>query len=275
MKNLASKNELLAYYEAELRGFEATGRVRYFPMCKTNDTTSRTFHSLVDGRKVYEVASKAKIVDATYMKVVVPSISSPSEGKRYEVAEGVELVPLNALPNASTMREQYVVIGAGKTAMDAVLWLDHMGVTSDRITWIMPRDSWIIVRDYFQQLQDGDANPLDYVEAMLDKTTISGVFESLRQIGFLQRFDPAITPTKYKCATASLAELQVLRSIRHIVRLGRVQRVEQRRVILQHGSLDTHNNTLFVDCSTDGLSPQPCIPIWKGDRITLQSLSQC
>merc|ERR1719284_2183628 len=117
---LASRNEILAYYERVMESFQRSGRVQYFPMCKFDDTTSRSFYSLVDIDRRYQVGSNAKIVDGTYMKVTVPQISDPTSAGRYEVAEGAEVVPLNALPSVALARDKYVIIGAGKSGMDAI-----------------------------------------------------------------------------------------------------------------------------------------------------------
>jgi len=38
------------------------------------------------------------------------------------------------------------VLGAGKTAMDACIWLLQSGTPADAITWVMPRDSWVVNR---------------------------------------------------------------------------------------------------------------------------------
>jgi len=40
------------------------------------------------------------------------------------------------------MVPRYVVIGAGKTGMDAALHLLDSGVDSDNITWIISQDCW-------------------------------------------------------------------------------------------------------------------------------------
>ena len=43
-----------------------------------------------------------------------------------------------------------MIVGAGKTAMDACLWLLRHGVSPQRLTWIKPRDSWILDRAAIQ-----------------------------------------------------------------------------------------------------------------------------
>merc|ERR1712151_380473 len=84
---LASRNEVLAYYESVISKFVASGRVQYFPMCQCSDpSNSRSFYSLVQEGKTYQVARRAKIVNATYLQCIVPSIS-PADS-RYGIAAG-------------------------------------------------------------------------------------------------------------------------------------------------------------------------------------------
>jgi hypothetical protein len=160
--------------------------------------------------------------------------------------------------------------------MDAILWLCHMGVDKDRIFWIMPRDSWILVRDKLQGWQDGTASLLEARELFDDKvTTMHELFQNGEKLGLWTRLDPTVEPAKYKCATASLNEISELRSIKNVVRMGRVRRLDMDRVTFAEGSLQTGVNTLYVDCSTDGLAPRPTVPVFHNDRISLQSIKQC
>ena len=55
-------------------------------------------------------------------------------------------MPLNGLPNVQKPPASYVIIGGGKTGIDAVLWLLENDVNPDIIQWIMPRDAWLIDR---------------------------------------------------------------------------------------------------------------------------------
>ena len=55
----------------------------------------------------YKVVVRKKTVDSTYMDVKVPSITKP----KFEIAEGINLVPINQLVNLRSPWEKYVVIG--------------------------------------------------------------------------------------------------------------------------------------------------------------------
>jgi len=273
---LASRSEILAYYEAVMDNMISSGSVQFFPMCSAGDVRSHTFHSLVEPSKTYEVHARAKVVDATYMSVEVPSISDPRQAGRFKVDEGVELVPLNDLTKCGYARQRYVVIGAGKTGMDAVLWLLRNSVDPDRIHWVMPRDSWIVKREVFR-ISDF-LNVVDVMGA-LDASTSSKTIEEyclgLEKSGYLTRLDENVQPSQYKCATVSDDEIQQLRRIEHIIRLGRVSHLKKDRIELQKGVVEMAEGALYVDCSTDALATRPSVPVYQGGHITLQSVAVC
>ena len=66
------------------------------------------------------------------------------------MADGATCVPIDALAKVVRPANRYVIIGAGKTAMDAVCWLLDNGTPPDEIRWIRPRDPWMLNRAYFQ-----------------------------------------------------------------------------------------------------------------------------
>ncbi|MEM7080495.1 MAG: FAD/NAD(P)-binding protein, partial [Pseudomonadota bacterium] len=136
---LATNSEVCAYFDQVMqRRFIPSGAVQYFPSCEYEG--DGRFRSLL-GDATYH-AKVNKIVDATYMNVTVPSMRTPT----FPVASGAHCQPPNALPRVAGQYERYVIIGAGKTGMDACLFLLRNRVAPDNITWIMPRDSWILDR---------------------------------------------------------------------------------------------------------------------------------
>ena len=62
---------------------------------------------------------------------------------------------------------EYVIVGGGKTGIDAVLHLLDHGLHPDRICWIVPNDSWFINRDLFTY----DENIVNFFGALLDGFT--------------------------------------------------------------------------------------------------------
>ena len=60
-----------------------------------------------------------------------------------------------------------MIVGGGKTGIDAVLHLLDHGLSPDKIVWIVPNDSWFINRDLFTY----DENISNFFGALLDGFT--------------------------------------------------------------------------------------------------------
>jgi hypothetical protein len=272
---LATAGEVCAYYDHVLRQqLMPTGRVCYYAMSEYrgwHDGKAR-FTTLAGVDHAVDV--RCRVVDATYMRVTVPAMRPPP----YEVAPGVDCVPPNALPRLDA-RERYVVVGAGKTGIDTCLWLLAHGIAPDRLTWIMPRDSWLLDRATIQPgplfADTIKANFAAQLRAIRDAAALEDLFARLEDAGVLLRLDPAVPPTMYRCATVSRAELEQLRRIRGIVRMGHLRRVEPDRLVLDDGEVAAHPSALYVDCTADGAEKVPATTVFDGDRITLQSVRGC
>ena len=270
---LATNFEVCAYFDQVMQQqLLPSGRVQYFPMCMYQG--DRRFVSLVSGAN-YQVQVN-KVADATYMNVTVPSMRTPL----YDVASEARCVPANHLSRVSGEFQRYVVVGAGKTGMDACLWLLKNEADPNSITWIMPRDPWMLDR---ASIQPGaalfDNSGLGFfarqIEAIVEADSIDDLFERLNASGQLLRLEDDIKPTMYRCATVTQLELEQLRRIENIVRLGRVQRIDSEFIVLDEGTIPTDSSTLHVDCSADGLERRPAVPVFEGEKITLQSVRTC
>ena len=270
----ASAAELLAYYEQVMADLVATGRVAYHPMSEhaRGDDGVHTVTSLVSGA-VTSVRVRRRVVDTTYLNTAVPATHPP----RYEVAEGATCIPVNDLATLGRFGlppAAYVVVGAGKTGIDACLWLLERGVDPDVITWVVPRDSWMLNRRF---VQPGEEFFLDTIgafatqlEAITEAASVPDLFARLERSGQLLRLDPGVEPTMYHAAVVSEAELEVLRGIRRVVRMGRVTRVEPTRMVLEHGEVETSPGTVHVDCSASAVDRRPPVPVFDGEVITPQ-----
>ena len=270
---LASASEVCAYFDQVMnQRFLPSGRVSFFPSCDYGGDGS--FTSTMTGA-VHAVADGTRVVGATYMNVTVPATHPP----RYEVDPEVRCVPINGLASIAEPPERYVIVGAGKTGMDACLWLLANDVDPDLITWITPRDSWVLDRANIQPGPDfapvviGSA--ASQIKVAAGAGSIDELFAGLEEAGVLLRIDRSVRPTMYRCATVTKAELDQLRRIENVVRLGRVRRIGATEIELDEGSIPTGPGVLHVDCSSDGLARRPVVPIFGGDRITLQTVRTC
>ena len=227
--------------------------------------------------ELHDVAVRRKVVDARYLEASIPATHTTP----FQVAPGVRLVSVNDLPAAAQSDCSYAVLGSGKTAADACMWLLDNDVPPNRIRWIRPRDAWFYDRRHFQPLEQVDAImeglSLD-AEAGAHAANLEDLFERLEASGRLARIDAAWPATMYRGTMLSARELAALRQIADVVRLGRVQRIEADRIVLERGETKTGPDVLHVDCTALGLNNAPATPIFQPGRIVLQqvrALSPC
>lgn len=210
-----------------------------------------------------------KIVDATLMITHVPATKSPG----YGVAEGVNLVPINKLAEIKTPWERYVVIGAGKTGLDALSYLLNHGVNQEKIVWIVSNDCWYFCRDFIEgdNLKTFHKNFPKFFTSFLEADNVDECYKNAEAVGQFLRLDKNIWPTKMRAATVSSKEMAKYRSVKNIVRHGRIERIEQDKIIFKQGeTIPTDIHTLHIDCSTAGTNfPTVKEKIFDGNRINL------
>ena len=267
---LASGAEVCAYFDAVMRQqLLPTGRVSYLPMSEyLGDGRVRTLGG-------EEIAVSARRLVSSHVEIVVPSMRPPS----YAVSPDVDCVPPNELPRIRDGRDRYVIVGAGKTAMDACLWLLRHGVAPQRLTWIKPRDSWILDRaavqpgsQFAKRVMRDFSNQL---AAVHEAESLPDLFDRLETKGCLLRIDPSVEPTMYRCAILSQAELTELRRIEDVVRMGHVQSIEPGRIALDGGTGDVEDSALYIDCSADGFAYREPATVFSGQHISLQAVRTC
>jgi hypothetical protein len=219
---------------------------------------------------MHQVTFRKRLVLANFLDTQVPSTHTPA----FEIAGGTRLIAPNLLPTCAPDHQRYVILGGGKTAMDVAIWLLQMGAAPRAIRWIVPRDSWLQNREaiqpgdaFFERTVGGLAHQL---EAAAEANSLEDLFERLEARGQMLRIDPTVTPTVYRGATLSVREVEILRTIKDVVRKGYVRRIERDNVVLDQGKIDCALDDLFIDCTAKAFSRRSPVPVFHGDRITLQ-----
>ena len=270
----ATGAEVREHFAGAVERLEGTGRVRVL-----------TAHEhLGDGRvrdlgsgEHHDVSVRRKHVDGRYLEASVPATHTPG----FEVAAGARVVPVNDLPAAVGSAASITILGSGKTAVDACVWLLDNGIEPDAIRWIRPREAWFHDRSQFQPLDQVGAlitGISQDAEAGAHATDLDDLFQRLEGAGRLVRIDSARPATMYRGTMLSAGELRAVRQIEDVIRLGRVRRIEADRVVLERGEVATGANVLHVDCTALGLRDAPGVPIFQNGRIVLQQvrhLSPC
>ncbi len=270
---LASGSEIRGYFQQVLdRVLLPSGRVRYFANSEYRDD-GRIYSNL--SGKVHDVSVRLKTVDTSYIGGTVPDTHT----RKFNVDADISCLSPSALAEIQHAADQYIIIGSGKTGIDVCLWLLGQGVLPDQIVWVMPRDAWFIDRRGFQPTVDFyDARlqlAVNENEAIIAATSFDDLFCRLEQVGSLMRFDPSIKPTAYKCATVTVNEIETLRQIKNIVRLGHIKHISEGQLVLESGVYTTRRNAIHVDCSATGIPKVAATPIFDNDRILMQCVRTC
>lgn len=267
----ATGPEICGYFDDVMRHrLLASGRVRFFPLHEY--VGDSRFRSRLTGDTT-EVAVRRSVVDATYMESRVPATHAPP----FSVSADVRLVPAGGLVAIADPPAGFVVIGGGKTATDACGWLLDRDVDPDDITWIRPRDSWLLNREFFQPGEcvvrtfEGVVTNLEAVAA---SGSVEETFDRLEDANLMLRTDRSVQPGIQRGATMNVAELADLRRIENVVRRGYVHHIDSGEITLDDGSIPTRPDHVHVHCASPGLGSNAPRPVFADDTITLQVITR-
>lgn len=132
------------------------------------------------------------MVDAAYLEPAIPALTPPP----FDVGEAVRVVPAGRLPDVADASSSHVVVGSGKTATDAIVWLLGRGIDPGAICWVRPRDPWMLDRAVIQPdpaVFLGVAATL--LEAGAAAASLEDLFLRLEDAGVALRIDPGVFPT--------------------------------------------------------------------------------
>ena len=259
----ATAAEVSAYYERVLERMTTSGKVEFYPSC--DYIGDRRFVSLISGRR-HEVSPSCRVVDASYLSPNIPARTEAPFG----VADA-RVIPVNDLARLIDAPSQFVIVGSGKTATDACVWLLGNGVDPGSICWVRPRDPWMLNRAVVQP------DPAVFLGMVADTLTAAAhaaspddLFLRLEAAGVMLRIDESVTPTMAKTPTIAQWEVDLLRRIDNVVRLGHVRLVERGRIALADGDIRIAPDALVVHCAASGLKYPPVVPVWSHEAITVQ-----
>ncbi|MGH3349079.1 MAG: NAD(P)-binding protein [Nocardioides sp.] len=265
LQERADQAQICAYYARILDRMVESGKVRFFP--GSDYLGDGAVLSRIGGER-FEMPG-ARIVDARYLAPSIPAEMPPPFG----VAAGARVVPVNELARLEDAPSQYVIVGSGKTATDACVWLLSRAVDPDAICWVRPRDPWMLDRALVQP------DPAVFLGMAADtmrvaeqSTSPEDLFLGLEDAGIMLRIDRTVMPTMAKTPTLARWELEQLRTVENVVRRGHLQHVERGRLTFAEGSAAVAEDALVVHCAADGLKYPPLVPVWRPEAITLQPI---
>ena len=246
---LASGSEVVAYFDNVMRRrFLPSGRVTYLPMCEYRD--DGTAVNIVSGAETTFRARK--IVDSTYLNVTVPSQRPPT----FAVEDGALAVAVNELPRVAAQHDNFVIVGSGKTGMDACLFLLTNGIDPERVTWIMPADAWMFDRfsvNPGRKFSDPITQyAIGILESALAAKNYDDFFAQLVERDLVRQLDPAFKPGGQRLADPE-DDVCVLQRLR----LGRGQQIHLQAEGMGGGGLALDLGPAFLVTG----QPQPAIAL--------------
>lgn len=267
LQERASQAEITAYYARALDRMRETGRVDFF--ANSEHDGDRTVVSRISGA-TFRVPETCRIVNAHYLAPSIPAEVPPPFG----VGDGVRVVPVNDLARLEEAPSQYVVVGSGKTATDACIWLMARGVDPDAICWVRPRDPWMFNRALVQpDLTIFLGMAADLMQSAAASTSLEDLFLRLEEHDIMLRIDRSVMPTMAKAPTLATWELDLLRTVEDVVRRGHITSVGRGKLEMTQGStVGIADDALVVHCAADGLKYPPLVPVWRPRDITLQPI---
>jgi len=234
-KHFANKKEILKYYGSFVDEKIASKQLEFFPNTvynfdKKENSVQDGIHyfSSVDGSVSYKVKVNTKLVDGTKGECIIPH-ENPLP---FPVDEGVRVMTPNQIYDAyqekgetrsAMLKNKYVVIGAGKTGTDAIVYLQRqMKVDPSNIAWVIANDVWMM---------DGSAggNPYDWPKYMAkyDNDEDKCSFR-LEEKGLFVRLDKNITPTRFRFPLIQPDEFQLLKKVKTLIRRGRATAIRRK-----------------------------------------------
>lgn len=266
----ARRSEIQHYFDDVLhRHLVASGRVTFLGGHEyRTDGDTHLVSSRVSGA-TRRVMVRRRLVDATCLSPTVPATTAPPFG----IAEGTRWIPVHELAALVDPPDRFVVVGSGKTATDGIVWLLGNGVDPDRITWVRPREPWMLDRAVVQP-EPAVAFTLvaDTMAAAAEAESLDDLFLRLEAAGVMLRIDPEVLPTMAKTPTLGRWELELLRSVERVVRLGHIRHVTADQIVLERGTVALEPGSLVVHCAASGLQYPSLVPIWSPDKIRLLTI---
>lgn len=235
-KHRASKEEILKYYGSFVEEKVASKQLQFYPNTvydfeKKDNSVDDGIHyfSSIDGSLSYKVKVNEKLVDGTQGECIIPH-ENPLP---FPVDEGVRVMTPNQIYEAyqqkgksrnAMLQKKYVVLGAGKTGADAIVYLQReMNIDPANIAWVIAADVWM-----FDAGGNG-GNPFDWPKYMakyendMDKAAFT-----MEEKGLIVRLDKTVTPTRFRFPMIQRDEFKLLKKVKTTIRRGRATAIRRK-----------------------------------------------
>jgi len=121
------------------------------------------------------------------------------------------------------LKNKYVVLGAGKTGMDCVVYLQRkLKIDPSDIAWVISNDPWMF---------NGGAsgNPMEWPNIMAkNNNDIDQAALAMEKKGAFLRLDETVLPTVFRFPVIQPDEFKLLKKVKTIIRRGRATAIRRK-----------------------------------------------
>mmetsp|Transcript_34682 Transcript_34682/g.39522 ORF Transcript_34682/g.39522 Transcript_34682/m.39522 type:complete len:373 (-) Transcript_34682:30-1148(-) len=186
------------------------------------------------------------------------------QGPNFLVDNSITVRSVNELPkeiDKNNTKRRYIVLGAGKTGSDAIVYMLENGVDQSSITWVVSRDMWYFIREgiWTKNGENTYKDKITILEPCLKVSKSADLFLDYERSGIVGRLQPnnSKIPDIFRGATVDREELNKLRSIENVIRLGRITSIDLESIVFEQGkvslsSLGGAKDGLLIDCMAEG-----------------------
>ena len=156
----------------------------------------------------------------------------PENPLPFPVDEGIRVMTPNQIYDAcqqkgerrkAMLKNKYVVLGAGKTGADAIVYLQReMKIDPANIAWVIANDVWMLNGEV-------SGNPFDWPKylARYDNDIEKAAF-AMEEKGLVVRLDKTITPIRFRFPVIQPDEFELLKKVKTTIRRGRATAIRRK-----------------------------------------------
>lgn len=253
-----------------------SGRVHYFPRCDYRG----------DGKIVSVDTGEAQNISVTRRFVTSGHTAKLETGPHlpcFSCTNAIDLLhPRDVSSHPAFQARQYdayCILGAGRTAIEAALYLLRQNISPDQIRWVKSREKWTLSTPEeatsLAQFDDQVAMSLNSLRLMSQAHSVQALCRGLEGLGLLLRTSPDEEPHGFSSQLLTREEAAKLCTIRDIIRKGHVHAISEIGMVLDGGAVPMPQQTLYIDgTGSIGTASKPP-PIFQGPMIHLADVRLC
>ena len=253
-----------------------SGRVHYFPRC---DYRGGGKIVSIDTGEVRKITVKRRIITTEH----APNLDAGPHIPCFSCTNAINLLHPRDLSSDPAFQarqyDTYCILGAGRTGIEAALYLLGQNISPDQIRWVKSREKWVLStpkeRPSLVHFDHLVTRTLDSLRLMSQVHSVQDLCRGLEGPGVLLRTSSDQEPQGFSPQLLSSEEAAKLRTIRGVIRKGHVHAISEIGMVLDQGAVPMPPRTLYIDGTGSAVASSKPPPIFQGSMIHLTDVRLC